>query len=104
MLTHWHGCIAYIMTICEISQKELAVEAGVQRGYISRVLNNPKPSSYVRWRIEQTLRSCIAKHGLDGEWIGCIMPDSLGKEEDNEETLESGDEGEGQVDVRRNVY
>ena len=94
MLSHWHGCMAYIMTVCEISQKELAIEAGKTHCHVSRIFNTANPSAYVRWQMEQALRSCIAKHGLEGEWIGCIMPDSLGKE-DEDETLESGDEGEG---------
>ena len=69
LLPDWNGRIAYVMKRCMIQEKELAIDAGMSRPYLCKVMNSEHPPVTSRKKIDDGLRSCLQRRGIDLETV-----------------------------------
>ena len=65
VLSEWSGNIVAVMHRCWINYSELASEAGLSRQRLYNILKTEPIRDYTRQKIDEALRSCLRKKGLN---------------------------------------
>lgn len=71
VLPEWNGKVVGVMHRMGMTVQALALEIGVQRTYVSKLLNTPNHLSRTRSKVERGLRSFAEERGINFEELWC---------------------------------
>lgn len=69
VLPEWNGWAVGALHRIGMTKSTLALESGVRRQYVSRILNSKRNSAMAKAKIESAIRSFCEERGIDYEEI-----------------------------------